>query len=57
MLGGQYEPGNFRIYDVVTHFQVWGPIHEQLRDVPDGATVEFKVINVPPRTKNAEPPV
>ena len=37
MLGGKYEPDNFRIYDVVTHFRVWGPIHEQLRDLPDGA--------------------
>jgi hypothetical protein len=44
MLGGEYEPGNFRVYDVVTHFRVWGPIHEQLRDLPDGAQVEFKVV-------------
>jgi hypothetical protein len=44
MTGGGYEPGNFRVYDVVTHFRVWGPIHEQLRDLPDGATVEFKVV-------------
>lgn len=43
MLGGEYEPANFRIYDVVTHFRVWGPIHEQLRDLPDGATITFKV--------------
>jgi T6SS immunity protein Tdi1, C-terminal len=55
MLGGEYEPGNFRIYDVVTHFQVWGPIHEQLRDVPNGATIEFEIINAPPRTQDAEP--
>jgi len=44
MLGGEYEPDNFRVFDVVHHFQVWGPIHEQLRDLPDGATVEFKVV-------------
>jgi hypothetical protein len=24
MLGGEYEPGNFRVYDVATHFRVWG---------------------------------
>jgi hypothetical protein len=42
MLGGAYEPDNFRVYDVVRHFRVWGPIHEQLRELPDGATVEFK---------------
>jgi hypothetical protein len=43
MLGGEYESDNFRSYDVVTHFRVWGPIHEQLHDLPDGATIEFKV--------------
>jgi hypothetical protein len=43
MLGGEFEPANFRVYDVVRHFQVWGPIHEQLRSLPDGAHVEFVV--------------
>ena len=55
MLGGEYEPANFCIHDLVTHFQVWGPIHEQLRDVPDGATVEFEIINAPPRSQETEP--
>jgi Domain of unknown function (DUF1851) len=41
MLGGEYEPANFCGYEVVRHFQVWGPIHEQLRDIPDGTTVEI----------------
>lgn len=45
MLGGEYEPNNFRVLDVVSHFRVWGPIHEQLRNLPDGATVEFKVVD------------
>jgi hypothetical protein len=44
MLGGEYKLANFRVYDAVTHFRVWGPIHEQLRDLPDGAEVEFKVV-------------
>ncbi|MHB1423835.1 MAG: T6SS immunity protein Tdi1 domain-containing protein [Gemmataceae bacterium] len=43
MLGGEYEPANFRVYNVVTHFQVWGPIHEQLWNLPDGAQVEFVI--------------
>jgi hypothetical protein len=43
MLGGEYEPANFVIYDLNHHFQVWGPIHEQLHDLPDGATIEFKI--------------
>lgn len=50
MLGGAYEPANFRVHDVITHFRVWGPIHEQLRDLPDGATVEFKIVNAAPNT-------
>jgi hypothetical protein len=45
MLGGQYEPTNFRVYDLVTHFQVWGPIHEQLRDIPNGTEFVFEIIN------------
>ncbi len=47
ILGGEYDPANFRVYDVVTHFRVWGPIHEQLRDLPDGTQVVFKVVNPP----------
>jgi hypothetical protein len=43
ILGGEYEPGNFRVYDVMTHFRLWGPIHERLKDLPDGASVEFVV--------------
>lgn len=43
LLGGEYEPANFKVSDLVTHFRVWGPIHEQLHDLPDGATVEINV--------------
>jgi len=43
MLGGAYEPSNFTIYPVVRHFRVWGQVHEQLRGVPDGTTVTFKI--------------
>jgi hypothetical protein len=43
ILGGEYEPANFTIYPVGHHFRVWGPIHEKLRDVPDGTEVEFVV--------------
>ncbi len=44
ILGGTYEPENFRIYDVTHHFRVWGPIHEKLRDLPDGTTFEFEFV-------------
>jgi len=44
MLGGEFVPDNFLIEDVVIHFQIWGPIHEQLRDLPDGTTFRFEVV-------------
>ena len=44
LLGGGFEPNNFVMRDVVVHFQIWGPIHERLRDLPDGATIEFEVV-------------
>ena len=44
MVGGEFVPENFLIKDVVTHFQIWGPIHEQLRDLPDGTTFRFEVV-------------
>ena len=43
ILGGAYEPGNFRVSEVVTHFRVWGPIHEKLKDIPDGTSIDFVV--------------
>jgi hypothetical protein len=55
MLGGEYEVANFRIYDVITHFRVWGPIHEKLRDIPDGVQVEFRVVNPPDQVSQAKP--
>lgn len=45
MLGGGYEPGNFRVYDLSHHLRVWGPIHERLRHLPDGATVAFDIVD------------
>jgi len=44
VLGGDYEPANFKVCEVVSHCRIWGPIHEKLRDLPYVATVEFKVI-------------
>jgi hypothetical protein len=43
ILGGTYDPDNFLVADVVTHFRTWGPIHEKLRDLPDGARVRFEI--------------
>jgi Domain of unknown function (DUF1851) len=43
ILGGEYTPDNFVIDPVVRHFRTWGPIHEKVRNLPDGATIEFVV--------------
>lgn len=43
ILGGEYRPDNFCVRDVVTHFQIWGPIHRKLHILPDGATIEFVI--------------
>jgi hypothetical protein len=43
ILGGKYETDNFCVYDVVTHFRVWGPIHEKIKDLPDGTQVQIAV--------------
>lgn len=44
ILGGEHEPANFRIVDLQTHFDTWGPIHEKIKDLPDGTTIELKVV-------------
>jgi hypothetical protein len=44
MLGGEFKPANFVVYDVVKHFRVCGPIHEQLHNLPDGTIIEFKIV-------------
>jgi hypothetical protein len=43
VLGGKYETENFRVCDVMTQFGIWGPIHEKIKDLPDGAEVVFEV--------------
>ena len=45
LLGGRYEPQNFTKYPVARHFRVWGPIHEQLRDVPDGSGIRIEIVD------------
>lgn len=45
ILGGDYEPSNFMLVTIQEHFNIWGPIHEQLRDLPDGTEVEFEVVD------------
>jgi len=43
ILSGAYEPSNFEVVSVEAHFDIWGPIHERLKDIPDGTSVMFQV--------------
>ncbi len=43
VMGGEYAPENFEPTDIEVHFQLAGQIHEQIKDLPDGTTIEIKV--------------
>ena len=43
VLGGDYEIGNVIIKDIAFHYAAFGPIHERIKNLPDGTKVTFKV--------------
>lgn len=43
VLGGQYTIDNCRISALQKHYRVYGSIHEQIKDLPDGAEVEIEI--------------
>jgi hypothetical protein len=43
IMGGTYEPANFKVVDVQKHFDIWGPLLGSLKDLPDGTRVQFVV--------------
>jgi hypothetical protein len=43
-LGGDYSVDNLEITDISVHFRLTGNIAEQIKDLPDGTKVNFKVI-------------
>ncbi len=45
VIGGEYRPDNFELTDLEVHFSLAGQIHQQIRDLPDGTKVNFKVID------------
>jgi len=45
IFGGKYEVDNFVIKTAAYHFAAFGPLHEKIKDVPDGGRVSFKIIN------------
>jgi hypothetical protein len=44
IMGGPYEVGNFKVVPVQTHFDIWGPLLENVKDLPAGTTVKFRVV-------------
>jgi hypothetical protein len=45
ILGGTYEPSNFKPTDMSVHFQFSGSICEQIKDLPDGTKVNIKIVD------------
>lgn len=43
ILGGEYSVANTRVLPMATHYAALGPIHEKLKDVPDGHLVRFDI--------------
>jgi hypothetical protein len=43
VLGGTYTAQNIRVVPIASHYKALGPIHEKLRNVPDGAHVAFEL--------------
>jgi hypothetical protein len=44
VLGGEIDPDNFEPMDLSVHFSVLGQIHEQVKDLPEGAPIgEIKI--------------
>ena len=44
ILGGAYQADNFKAVSLQQHFNIWGPIHEKLRGLPDGTEVRFELV-------------
>ena len=42
-LGGKYESDNFELTDIEVHFAMTGQMNFQIKDLPDGTQINFKV--------------
>jgi hypothetical protein len=47
LVGGDYTVENTAVLDIKKHYGFYGSIYEQMKDVPDGDTVEFVIVNKP----------
>ena len=43
VLGGDYTTDNVLVKDISFHYAAFGPIHEHIKDLPDGTQVTFKI--------------
>ncbi len=43
VLGGDYTVANTRVVPLAHHYKAFGPIHEKIKDMPDGTRVKFEV--------------
>ena len=43
VLGGTYDPSNFKVVGVQQHFAIWGPLLGSIKGLPDGTSVKFVV--------------
>lgn len=43
VFGGEYVPENVVIRDLSEHYAAFGPIHERIKDLPDGTPVTFRI--------------
>jgi len=43
VLGGDYTTDNVVIKDMAAHYAAFGPIHERIKDLPDGTHGRFKI--------------
>jgi hypothetical protein len=43
VFGGEYAPDNVILRDLATHYAAFGPIHERIKDLPDGSQVSFSL--------------
>jgi len=43
VLGGEYTTDNIIIKDIAFHYASFGPIHESIKNLPDGTRVTFTI--------------
>jgi len=43
VLGGDYTQANVKVLPIPSHYAALGPIHEKIKDLPDGTRVKFAV--------------